>query len=185
VRAAVLADVLAFLDSTAPGERARVEATLPPDVVETIAEASRVAWLPVEVDIALSDHLLARMGTEAFRRFSVRATHAALEVPLLAGPARLLRAALEKSPTAVFRTLGLGWKLGYRRMGVIAFRASGEREGTVVFEGLPEPVLDSEGMRVALEGIVAAAAERCADDVRPLPSRVSRGERKLEIPVRW
>ncbi|HJL14294.1 MAG TPA: hypothetical protein RMH99_01490 [Sandaracinaceae bacterium LLY-WYZ-13_1] len=184
VRAAVLADVLAHLDRASPGVRRRVEAALSSRAREALAETSRMGWLPVEIDVELTERLLSHFGRSALRRFSAGATLAALEVPLLGGPARLARAGLRPGPSTVFRAFAVGWKLSYRRMGVVAYRASPSDGGTLVFEGLPGVVLASEAMRLAFEGMVDAAVEHARTPLRVGEGRVSLAARNLEIEVR-
>lgn len=139
------------------GEQVRAKVA---DVVRQIEEAVSVAWLPLELDIRLTeavDEVAGREGMALWARGAiVRSTEGPLFRPMLAA---LVRMGL--TPHTAFRRVPYGWNLVYRGCGELRYESLGEHEGLIVQEGAPLLMRQSPsyvaGIAAAFDGIAQIA----------------------------
>ncbi len=124
--------------------RARFFEALPPADREAIESASRVAWVPVDLHVRLSEVLLEAFGVARAHEYYRRAFARALRQPpfdsLVATGLRVLGV----TPVSFLRWSSHGWELSFRDCGAVSGEVLGERRGRLVYRDLPEVCIASE-----------------------------------------
>lgn len=157
MRASHLKSNLEALRDLGPDAEARVRAAVP-EVVREVEEAVRVAWLPLELDVRLTEAVERATDEERLRAWGRDAIARSAEGPLL----RPILAALERlglTPHVALKRVPHGWSLIYRDCGEIGYERLGEREAVLVQDDAPEAMLRSEpyviGIAGAFDGVMA------------------------------
>jgi len=133
----------------------RVRVSLKPDVLEVIETASPISWLPVEVDIELTECFFRVAGAERARRAFREALAQAIERPLLRP---LLEGALGifgRDPVKILRWVPKAWSLIYRDCGEMRCAHAGEGSARLELGLLPAPIVHS---RCYLTGTAATVS---------------------------
>ncbi len=137
---------------------ARVRARVP-DVITTIEAASRVAWLPLSLDIALSEAVCAVVGDEGALRHSRLALEDSLKTPLLRPLKAGARALLDGQPQALLRFAARNWHHVFKDACDADFRPGRLNTGTFELRSCAPEILASRGWVVStagfLQGLVA------------------------------
>lgn len=133
------------------------------DVVRTIEEASRVAWLPLELDVRLTEAVAAACGLESTKRWSSGAIVRSADGPLLRPLIHGLQA-MGLTPATALKRAPYAWGLIYRGCGELRFEPEGEREIVLTQDDAPDAMLASrtycEGIAGAFDGAVQIAGGR-------------------------
>ncbi|MGE0785963.1 MAG: hypothetical protein AB7S26_09765 [Sandaracinaceae bacterium] len=95
------------------------------DVITEIEGAVRVAWMPLELDVRLTQTVYDLCGPERLREWGHAAITKSTEGPLLGPIVEGLRR-LGMTPTTALRRVPYGWDLIYRHCGEVRFE--GEEE---------------------------------------------------------
>lgn len=163
MRASFMHSNFEALSALGAGAAARVRARLPVATVREIEEASRLAWLPVELDIAITDAIDTELGREAMRRWAREGLLRSTEGPLLSPIIRSARTIFGITPHSFFRRASNMWAMIYRGCGEL--RLLDESEGRVVLElrGAPQVFRRSpaylEGIAATFEAATVLAGE--------------------------
>jgi len=130
----------------------RVLGDLKPDVLETIQAASPISWLPVEVDIELTDCFFqvagAERATQAFRGALAQAIERPLLRPLMEGALGIFG----RNPAKILRWVPKAWSLIYRDCGEMHCAHADEGSASLELSQLPPPIVHS---RCYLRGTAA------------------------------
>ena len=131
--------------------------------IAEIERSIRTAWLPLQLDIELTDAIEAAVGRERMRDLAREAIAVSAEGPLLGPFVRALHA-VGLSPHAAFRVAPKAWKGVYRYCGELEVERTGEREVTITQREAPAEILESDsyahGIAAAFEGVVLIAGGR-------------------------
>lgn len=125
--------------------------------VEQIEAAIAVTWLPLALDVELTDAVVAVVGHERMRDWAADAIERSTRGPLLRPILTALKA-LGMTPSRLLGRVPLGWSLIYRHCG--ALRVSTVDPRTVLIEhvdppdSLHLPVTYLEGIAGTLEGLM-------------------------------
>ena len=107
-------------------------------------DASRVAWLPLEIDVELTAAVERVVGRDRMRRWArdaiVRSTEGPLLRPIVAG-----LQAMGLTPHNALRRAPYGWTLIYRHCGVLHYQRDGDHGVVLVHEDVPALMFDSPG----------------------------------------
>ena len=131
----------------------RVRAGLKPDVLEAIETASPVAWLPVEVDVEITDCFFQVAGVEraglAFRGALAEAIKRPLLRPLMDGALGIFG----RNPAKILRWVPKAWSLIYRDCGEMRCTHADENSAALELRLLPHSIVHS---RFYLRGTAAS-----------------------------
>jgi len=153
---------LESLDDLGAEHAARVRAEAA-GIVSAIQAAVSVAWLPIELDVELTDAVERVAGRARMREWSRNAIVRSTEGPLL----RPMLSALTRmgmTPHSAFKRVPYGWSLIYRGCGDLSYEAVGPKEVLIIQRDAPRAILDSpsyvHGIAAAFEGIAQIAGGR-------------------------
>jgi hypothetical protein len=136
---------------------ARVRRRMPLAVLSDLESASRISWVPIEWDVALTECIYAEAGHARAREIFRRNLAGALEAPFLRtfvqGALRLLGGG--PSPDRIFGWSARVWSQISRDCGELRFEADGPRSARLALQAAPEAALASavwlDGMAAAIE----------------------------------
>lgn len=153
ILAAMIQSTLEQLEAMDPELSRRVRDALPPETTAAIRSASRISWVDIEHDLALTHAVFAEAGRERareiMRRMLVANFRAPVLRPLIDGALRLLG----RSPDRLLRWAPKVWGHVMRDAGDVVFEAAAPGSGRLRFSDLPPLVADP----VYLDGVGAAA----------------------------
>ena len=126
------------------------------DVVRAVESASRVAWLPLELDIQLTAAVERACGRERMKRWARDAIERSAETWLLR-PVVVGLSALGLTPPGALKRLQTGWSLMYRTCAAVHYEHADEHGITLVHTDAPDAMIGDltylEGIAGAFEGI--------------------------------
>lgn len=182
IRASFFHSNLKALAALGPEAARRVLARMPPEVLQEVEGAARIAWVPLEHDLAITDAIEAELGRDALRRWARDGVLRAGDTPLLSPLIRSARAIFGMTPHAFLRRAPLAWTLLFRECGRLEYGARGERSARIELYDAPAVLLASqaylEGMSAGLEAAIDLARE--AGRVR-----VEQNERETAFSADW
>jgi hypothetical protein len=144
---------LAGLD---PASAARVRGRLAPETLARLERSSRLGWLPVEVDVELTDAIYAELGAGRAHELFRRNLAAALDSPILRSLAQGALRLFGASPERLFGWAPKAYSQIYRDAGGMRFEA--ERPGRARLElfELPPAIASSQSYLDGIAGSIAA-----------------------------
>lgn len=131
----------------------RVRARMRPDLLQTLESASRIGFVPLDLDVEITRCLFAEAGPERARHIFRRNMAATFEAPVLRsfmGMAVRLRGG---DPARLLDWCSKVWSQIYRDAGSIEFWALGDAAGRFELRGLPEVLA---GEPAYLDGLAAS-----------------------------
>ena len=168
---------------------ADVRAAMAPADLALIDDVSRLAWLPVRVDVALTEAVARVCGVEAMRQWSqvsIRRSFAKpLLQPLIAGAMQVFGL----SPSAFYRVVARGWSNVYRGCGELTVVDVTSDGCGILWQGVPVEVTPNylEGVAATLLAILevtqvkgAVAIEREGSACRFVVTWTNASKRDLE-----
>jgi hypothetical protein len=182
VRARYLHQWLAAVAREDDPWRARFFAGLAPGDREAIEGASRVAWVPVDLHVRLSEVLHDAFGAARAHEYYRRAFARSLREPPFDALVRTGLRVLGVTPASFLRWAARGWQLSFRDSGDVHGEVLGENSGRLVYRDLPvctasDPWLDSaQGSAYGVFDLVKVAGV-----VRIDKSARARGGMTLEV----
>jgi hypothetical protein len=138
-----------------PEVRERVRARLAPDTLGTLERSSRLAWLPIEIDVELTDAVYAELGAARAHALFRRNLTAALDTPILRSLAHGALRLFGASPERLFGWAPKAYMQLYRDAGAMRFESDGPGAARLELSLLPAAVAAS---RDYLDGVAAAVA---------------------------
>lgn len=166
VRASFFHANLAALAALGEENERRVRARIPAALLREIEDAVRVAWLPVEHDVMLTEAIEAELGRATMRRWARDGVIRATEGPLLSPILRSARAIFGLTPASLLRRTPQVWSLLYRDCGRLAYEATGERGAIVeLVDGPPVLVRSAaylDGLGAGIEAAIVLAGHEGA-----------------------
>jgi hypothetical protein len=163
IRASLFHSNLDALEALGPIAASKVRDALPPGFLEEIEATSRLAWVPLEHDIVLTETVGRVLGRDKMRAWSRDGIVRAIEGPLLAPLVRSVLFLFGATPHSVLRRLPQAWSMCNRNCGDAAYTQVAERRGLVRLSDLPavylEHALYREGLAGAIEGGIIVGGE--------------------------
>jgi len=138
-----------------PAAAAGVRARLAPATREALERSSRLAWLPIEVDVELTDAIYAELGATRAREMFRRNLSAALDTPILRSLAQGALRIFGASPARLFGWAPKAYAQLYRDSGEMRFESEGPGAARLELSGLPSAIARS---RDYLDGMASAFA---------------------------
>jgi hypothetical protein len=155
VLAGFVQSTLDALAGLGPGAAARVRARMAPASLAAVAEASRIAWVPLALDIELTNWLYAEVGMERGRAFMRDNLRKSFDLPILRGLLDTALRLLGRDPERVLRWAPKVWGHLFRGAGSLRFEEAGACAARLVLADLPDEVLRGSEW---LDGTAGAAA---------------------------
>lgn len=184
MRASVIQGNLVDLERLGPLVVQQVRDQLDPGVVLSIERASRIAWLPLQHDLALSAAVEQVVGRGEHVEWARTSMLRSLRTPLLEPLWRAAFRVFGMSPGALFRAVPSGWGPVYRNVGSVE-HISRRSAATLVVSDLPDVLLADlsylEGMCgtfTALLKIANVPGTVELSDIRPR-------QQTIEYAARW
>jgi hypothetical protein len=174
MRAAQLKEDLPALLELGEGTAAAIRARLDPEVLRRIESATRVDWLPLEVDLALVRAVGAEVGDDGLRRWgraAARRNTNALFRPLVETAVRLFGF----TPAGVFKFLPQAWKAAFRGCGELRVDPVAPGELRIVLASPPDAARDPAFL-VSIAGAFETVYDTCDTPGRVQVERVEPGE---------
>lgn len=143
IRASHAKSNLSSLSRLGADAERRVRAAIRPDTLDAIEGASRVEWLPVELDVEVTEAIERALGAEACRQWAREGLRISMETPLLRPVVDGVVRLFGLSPEHLFRVVPRGIGQVYRSVGEMRFISRGPGEVALVWERLAAPVVPS------------------------------------------
>jgi hypothetical protein len=146
VRASHLKEDLAALSSLGSDLEARVRARFATASLRAIEDATRVDWLPIELNVELAEAVFGEAGearTRAWARASFNLSLNAFFKPLLETALRLF----DPTPHRLFGFVPRAWPAVYRNAGSAAVVEHAPEESRIVIEDLPFALMNDAFLR--------------------------------------
>jgi hypothetical protein len=144
VRARHMKNLLDAIERLAPDEAARVRALVPAPLVQTVAEATSVDWLPLETNLVVTHAVHDGLGDARFYRFFRDQLVEAFSGPLLRVVVEAALRVFRVDATAFASWVGRGWGLVFRDCGAWAVERAGPGAARLRIEALPAACLEDE-----------------------------------------
>ncbi|RIL06613.1 MAG: hypothetical protein DCC71_06015 [Proteobacteria bacterium] len=164
---------------------ARVRAKLAPETARALAEASSVSYVPVEVDVDVTECLFAEAGSERGCEVMRENLELTFESPLLSalvsGGLRLLG----RSPARLLGWSAKFWGQLYRDAGTMAFEADGPSSGHLRLTGLPACIAASRPYLLGMAASLGAAFEAMGVDGEASVAAADPAAGTASIRVSW
>jgi hypothetical protein len=161
IRAGFLQSNYAALDGLGQGTVESVRDRLGIARVHAITDASRIAWLPVELDVALAEAVEAERGLAGLRWWLREGVERSENLPLLAPFLSGARAILGLGTAhGVLRRTPQMWSVMYRDCGIASYERASDHEARVSLRELPAAVVSSAAWREQVGGGLEVAVSR-------------------------
>jgi hypothetical protein len=130
----------------------RVRAAMKPETLEELESASAVSWLPVRVDVELTERFVEVAGEElalqALRDNLANALNTPVLKPMLDGAFAIFG----RKPTKMLKWTSQVWSLLYRDCGSLALAKSDEHSAVLEGRGLPPELMASANYMKGVTG---------------------------------
>jgi hypothetical protein len=144
VRARHMKNLLASIERLPPDESERVKALVPEELVRTVADATSVDWLPLEVNLSVTRALHAGLGQARFYRFFRDQLTEAFSGPLLRVIVEAALRVFRVDATSFTSWVGRGWGLIFRECGAWTVEGAGPGMARLRIEELPDACVEDE-----------------------------------------
>ncbi len=124
MRASVIQGNLSDLRRLPDDLASEVRAAISPGVIEDVESANRIAWLPLEHDLEISDAVERVAGSVRRREWARSSMLLSMRGPLLEPMWRAALRVFGVSPGALFHVVPTGWAAVYRDVGTVKHRPS-------------------------------------------------------------
>jgi len=160
-----------------PAAAERVRAQLAPETLATLERSSRLAWLPIDIDVELTHAIYTELGAARAHELFRRNLSAALDTPILRSLAQGALRLFGASPARLFSWAPKAYAQLFRDSGEMTFASDGP--GTARLELVRLPAIVA-GSREYLDGVAGALA--AGFDLMDLEGEVT--IERLDLPAR-
>jgi hypothetical protein len=148
VRASLLKQMLAGIDSLGMDVSTRARALIPGHIIRQLDEASRIDWVPMELNVPLVEAVEKVLGTERAQAHWRRDSTRILESPLMGPVTHGVMSLLKLSPETLFGFAPKSFSLIYRGPDIVV-TGDGPARLRLRYRGLPEEVAASSSWRTS------------------------------------
>jgi len=151
-----------------PASALRVRARLAPASLERLERSSRLAWLPIEIDVELTHAIYAELGAGRAHELFRRNLSVALDSPILRSLAQGALRLFGASPERLFGWAPKAYGQIYRDAGTMRFEAMPPCAARLELSELPAAVASSQPYLDGVAGSIAAGFDLvgCKGEVR-------------------
>jgi hypothetical protein len=185
VRARFCQEWLEMIEKEAEPLRGRFLARVPRALREAIEGASRVAWLPLEYHVALSDIQLETYGAVRAHDYFRRAFAASLRGPYLGPLLQTGAKVLGLTPGAVARWAGRGYEAGFRNAGKLHGEQLGPGHARLLYSELPAICTASDAWMTSPHGSAYGAYDVLGVEGVVRLDLSGRPEGRLVLDLEW
>ena len=180
MRAHHLQSSLEAVDVLGPEVTADVHSRVSPSTLETIRRAPH-DWLPIALDVELTEAIAAVIGIEGVRRWSHDALARSLDKPFMSPLLGALRV-FGVTPAGYTKLGPRGWAGIYRDAGALVREQTGPSEVLLTHVDVPPVVMASEATHEGTAGAFEVVLKACrvAGEVR-----LSRGVDEVRYIMSW
>ena len=139
-----------------PASALRVRARLAPGTLAVLERSSRLAWLPIEIDVELTHAIYVELGAGRAHELFRRNLSAALDSPILRSFAQGALRLFGASPERVFGWAPKAYAQIYRDSGAMRFRAEEPGLARLELSELPPAIASSRNYLDGVAGSIAA-----------------------------
>lgn len=186
VRARHLQEWLQRIEHEEEPHRGRFFAALPATTRATIEDAPRLAWLPVDLHVELSEVVLAAYGPNYAHNYYRRAFASALRGPvfdvLLGAGLRILGV----TPSALLRWAHKGWEASFRDCGMVEGVTIAPGRGELRYRDLPAVCTASDAWLDSAAGSAEGALDVVgATDAIVRLDKSDRDKGAMKLTIEW
>ncbi len=133
----------------------RVREALAPETLEAIERSSRIALVPIALDVEVTERLYEIAGAERARSILRENLAAAFHTPILQSFVRMALRLRGRDPAGLFAFASKVWGQLYRDAGTLRYEALGPCEGRLEASALPPEL---SGHRDYFDGVAATVS---------------------------
>lgn len=148
---------VASLDLLGADVARAVKAEIGAYTLDRIASATRVEWLPIDVDVELTEAVARITGEDGLRKWSRAALAASVEAPFLRPIVRTAITLFGLTPASLLRHAPIGWKQVYQDCGAIRFESVSDTHVRLHLDGAAPQMTSSKPYLVGVAGAWEAA----------------------------
>lgn len=161
MRASYIQDSLKSLDYLGPDRKRRVRAMMPADVLHEIESSMRGTWLPVELDIIITEAASRELGNNGVADWCAEALVRSADGPLIGPFLRTVVALWEPKPRTLYKYVPIIHGNIYKNCGVVTIKHAGPHAERIVFSGLPLQIINSLPYLSSIAGALEGAIRLC------------------------
>jgi len=161
MRASMVKENLRLLLLLGTETERQIREDLSKELVETIENAGRFDWLPIEVDIELNEIIWKHLGDEGTYKYyhdSVfKTSEDPLMKPIISGAINLFGL----TPHSIIRFYPRLWTRMYKDCGQLSIKKEGPTIAHIIVSEIPRQIIESRGYIVGLEGAFSTSFTLC------------------------
>ncbi len=147
----------AALHAALAAEPVRLRAALAESPLDQVLDASRSAWIPVEIDMDVTEAITAVLGPDRCTEFWRKSLVETMRSPILGPMVDGVVAVFGLAPESLLRWTPRAWSAVYRNCGTMTVLERGIREGRIGFDDITPALLRSgafiEALRASFEAV--------------------------------
>ena len=159
ILASFVQSTLDAADRADAGLGTRLRARLKPETLRVVEDAASIAFLPIAVDVEVTECLFAEAGEARAREVMHSNLSSTFEAPILSSLVSAAMRLLGRDPSRLFRWSPKVWSQLYREAGELRWFGDAPGAGRLVYEGLPPAVVASRPYLIGVEAALGACFE--------------------------
>lgn len=168
-----------------PAVAQRVRARLAPGTLARLEESSRLAWLPVEMDVELTEAVYAELGAGPAREAFRRNLSSAIDTPILRSLAHGALRIFGASPARLFGWAPKVYAHIYRDAGAMRFESEGAGSARLELCELPPAIAASRDYLDGMAGSIAAGFDLMELKGEVTVERLDASGRRASFRLTW
>ena len=165
------------------GERLR--SRLAPATLRRVEDAASITFLPVALDVELTECLFAEAGEERAREVMHSNLASTFEAPILASLVSAAMRMLGREPARLFRWSPKVWSQLYRDAGELRWIDGGPGAGRLVYHALPAAIVASRPYLVGVEAALGACFDLMGVDGEVRLGEVDPAQGRVVYELGW
>lgn len=163
----------------------RLRARLRPETLRLVEDAASIAFLPIAIDVEVTECLFAEAGEERAREVMYSNLASTFEAPILSSLVSAAMRLLGRDPARLFRWSPKVWGQLYRDAGELRWFDGGPGAGRLVYEGLPPAVVGSRPYLVGVEAALGACFGLMGVDGEVRLGEIERARGRVVYELGW
>lgn len=158
MKASYLQDSLKSLEYLGLALKSKVLARIPQSTLREIEESVRGTWLPVELDVIVTEAAAEELGNDGVQDWSAEAMVRSAQGPIIGPFFKTIIALWEPTPKKLYKYAPKAFRSMYRNCGELSVKQVGPETERLTFSGLPFQIINSlpylRSIAGALEGVI-------------------------------
>ena len=186
IRARQVEHSLRALELVSGREHERALGRMRPESLAQIRDSGRFDWLPIGLDVELSQAVADEFGPAFAASRSRMSMRQSLDTPLLRPFIDGVDKLFGLEPSSVFRQVPRGWHAIYRDAGRMRYEVmSAGSQRVLIYEEVPAVVLDSRVYLEAIAGALGGLLDICKVEGCVRVVDVAAARARVELLVSW